>query len=498
MYHLGLDVGTSTCKSIIYSSDGKIVGSAHREYELYHPEIGWSELRPSEVWEQILIALRESIKRSRLDPKEIGALSISALGHDIMPIDKNADWLYPTIQFYDQRATRQATGLQERIGTSKLEEITGLPRVEVPIAHVIWFKEEMPEVYEKTIKFVGWHEYVVWKLCGEPVVDYSLASCVGAFDIHKGIWSEEILDAAGVDEDLMPRAELAGTEVGEVTSKMSGKTGLARSTTVVVGAHDTDVSMLGAGAVEDGVWMDLTGTFEVVSAALSKPAEGSRLLCGRINRSRDIPIVMTGIRTSGSLLRWYKDTFAYEEQTEAQRSSRDIYDILTEKAASASPGSGKLFLLPDFSGAEDSRGALLGVMLGHGRREFIRAILEGLCFELRQIVERLEEQGFGVREIRAIGGGAKSPFWLQLKSNIIKKRFVRPEVIEGGSLGASILAGVGIGTFKDAQEGVESVYRERDVYSPQAEESTLYDRYYQLYQRIRPMLAGFYADLTRL
>jgi len=498
LYHLGLDVGTSTCKSIIYSSDGKIIGSAHREYELYHPEIGWSELRPFEVWEQIVVALRESIKRSRLDPKEIGALSISALGHDIMPVDKNADWLHPTIQFYDQRATRQATGLQEKIGTSKLEEITGLPRVEVPIAHIIWFKEEMPEVYEKTAKFVGWHEYVIWKLCGEPIVDYSLASCVGAFDIHKGIWSEEILGAAGVNEDLMPRAELAGTEIGEVTSGMSNKTGLARGTAIVVGAHDTDVSMLGAGAVEDGVWMDLTGTFEIVSAALSKPVEGSRLLCGRINRSRDIPIVMTGMRTSGNLLRWYKNTFAYEEQAEAKRSSRNVYDILMEEAASATPGSNKLFLLPDFSGAEDSRGALLGLMLSHGKKEFIRAILEGLCYELRQIVERLEEQGFRAKEIRAIGGGAKSPFWLQLKSNIVKKKIVRPEVIEGGSLGASILAGVGAGTFSDAHKGVESVCRERNTYSPQAGESTIYDRYYRLYKQIRPILTDFHADLTRL
>ncbi len=498
MYHLGLDVGTSTCKSLIYSSDGKIASSAHHEYKLHHPKTGWSELEPSEVWTQIVAVLKESVERSGLDPEEIKALSISALGHDIMPVDKNADWLYPTIQFYDQRARRQIEELQEEVGTSKLEEITGRPRVEVPIAYVMWFKEEMPEVYSKAAKFVGWHEYVVWKLCGDPVIDHSLASCVGAFDIHKGIWSDEILDAAGVDRDLMPRAESAGTKVGEVTSEISRKTGLAKGTAVVVGAHDTDASVLGAGAIEDGVWMDLTGTFEFVSATLSKPAEGSRPLCGRINRSKDISIVMTGIRTSGGLLRWYKDTFAYEEQAEAKQSGRNVYDILTEEAASAEPGSGKLFLLPDFSGAEDSRGALLGLMLDHGRKEFVRAILEGLCFELKRIVENLEAQGFMAKEIRAIGGGAKSPFWLQLKSNIVKKRFVRPEVIEGGSLGASILAGIGIGAFKDAQAGVESVYREKDAYSPQTEESATYDRHYQLYKQIRPILADFFVSLNRL
>ena len=498
MYHLGLDIGTSTCKSFIYSSEGKIIGSAHHEYMLYHPKPGWSELKPSEVWSRIVGTLNESIKKSKLNPEEIGAISISALGHDIMPVDKDAGWLYPTVQTYDRRATKQATLLQEKLGNSTLQDITGRPHVQTPISYVMWFKEEMPDVYEKAAKFVGWHEYVIWRLCGEPVIDHSLASCISAFNIHKGVWSEEILDAAGVDIDLMPKAELAGTKVGEVSSEMSEKTGLAKDTVVVVGAHDTDVSVLGAGAIDNGVWMDLTGTFELVSAALPKPVAGSRPLCHGINKSEDIPIVMTGISTSGSLFKWYKDTFAYEEQAKAQQSGRDVYDILTEEAASANLGSDKLFLLPDFSGRGGSRGALLGLMLGHGREEFVRAILEGLCYELRYVIERIEEQGLSAKEIRGIGGGAKSSFWLQLKSNILNKRFVRPDVIEGGSLGASILAGIGVGTFKDAQEGVKLTYRERDVYSPQLDEAEIYNKYYQLYKRIRPMLADFYKDLEML
>lgn len=499
MYHIGLDIGTSGCKAFVYSSDGKITGSAYHEYTLTHPKPGWSEMTPSVVWNGIVSTLKESVENSKLDAKEIGALSISALGHDIMAVGKDANWLYPTIQIYDQRATKQAMELQKKLGPDTLKKITRSPNIQAPIAYVMWFKEEMPEIYNKAAKFVGWHEYVIWRLCGEPVIDHSLASCISAFDIRKGTWSEEILDAAGVDPELMPRAELAGTTVGEVASDMSEKTGLAKGTAVVVGAHDTDVSMLGAGAIEDGVWMDLTGTFEIVFAALAKPIEGSRPLCDRINRSRDIPMISGGgISTSGSLFKWYKDTFAQEEQAESRRSGRDVYDILTEQAASANPGSDKLLLLPDFSGRGGSSGALLGLMLGHGKKEVVRSILEGLCFELRHSIERNEEYISPAKEIRAMGGGAKSPFWLQLKSNIVNKRFVRPEVTEGGSLGASILAGIGIGTFKDAHEGVKSTYRERDVYSPQTEEAATYDKYYRLHKRIRPMLAEFYKDLNEI
>jgi xylulokinase len=356
----------------------------------------------------------------------------------------------------------------------------------------------LPEVYNKAFKFIGWHEYVVWKLCGEPVIDYSLASCVGSFDIRDGCWSEEILQAAGVPVDLMPRAVLAGTKVGEVDSEISRKTGLSKGTAVVVGGHDTDVSVLGAGTVESGVWMDLTGTFEFVGAVLPKPIDGSRPLCHRINRSRDIPIIITGIRTSGSILKWYKDIFSPEEQVEARESGRDVYDILMEEAASANLGSDKLLLLPDFSGRSSSKGALLGLTVGHGRNEFVRAILEGLCFELRHVVEKVEEEGLNAREFRAIGGGAKSRFWLQLKSNIVRRKFVRPEILEGGSLGASILAGIGVGTFKDAKEGVESTYREKDVFFPESEEAATYENYYQLYKQVRPMLAEFYKDLSML
>lgn len=498
MYLLGLDIGTSTCKSFIYSSDGKIAGSAFHEYMLYHPKPGWSELNPTEVWDQISAVLRESIKNSKLDPERIQAVGISALGHDMMPVGEGGRFISPTVQAYDQRAQSQVRELQGNMGSEKLQTITGLPYVQEPIGYIMWFRQEMPKIYAKTVKFVGWHEYVIWKLCGEPVIDHSLASCISAFDIRKGVWSEEILEAAGIDLDLMPRVESAGTKIGEITPEMSRETGLAKGTAIVVGGHDTDVSVLGAGAIEDGTWMDLTGTFEIVSGALSKPVDGSRPLCGRINRSRDIPIIMTGIMTSGSLFKWYKDTFAYEERVEAQRSGKDVYDILTEEAASANPGCDNLFLLPDFSGDASSRGALLGLTLGHSRKEFVRAILEGLCFELRQVMERVEEQGFKAAEVHAIGGGAKSPFWLQLKSNIVKKKFARPEVIEGGSLGASILAGIGVGTFKDAQEGVRLIYRERDAYSPQTEEAATYDEYYKLYKQIRPMLTSFYRDLERL
>lgn len=500
MYLLGLDIGTSGCKSFLYSPEGQIVSSSYHEYTIRHPKPNWSELEPTEVWSNILAVIRESVSKAKIDPKQIQALSVSALGDEIMPVDKNLKFCYPTLLLYDQRAAKQMTEIPEKIGTSKLEEVTGSPRARYIISNIMWLKEEMPEVYRKTAKFIGWHEYVVWKLCGKPVIDPSLAQATGVFDRRKYEWSTEILNALEIDVDLMPEIQLAGTAVGEVSSEASKETGLARGTSVVVGAHDTpDCSALGAGVVYENIAMDLTGTFENVTAVVPEDMKDPmRILCWGINKTSKIYISgVGGLSSSGSVFKWYKDTFSQEEIIEAQRTGKDVYDLLTAKAAQAPPGSNNLLVIPDFTG-RTTKGAIVGLTLGHRKNDVIRALLEGITYQIRIGLENAGERAARIKEIRAVGGGAKSPFWVQLKADIYRKRMVTPAVLEGGSLGAAILAGIGVGVYKDAFDGVNRTYRQKATYMPNEEASKVYDKYFEVYKRLRLTMEPVFKDLIAI
>jgi xylulokinase len=508
MYLLGLDVGTTTVKSYIYAIDGTEIASAKREYALYHPFVGASEMDPNENWSKIVEAIKESVNKLK-DKSQLKALSISALGHAIMPLDETGEPLYNALQFYDNRAEVLGKKLQEKIGVERLARITGFPFIQNPLANILWFKKEKPEIYKKAAKFVGWHEYVLLKLCGEPIVDYSLASCYSLFDIKKGTWSSEIIEEAEIDASKLPKIAIAGTPVGTVTHDASEKTGLPKDMIVVCGAHDCEVSALGSGAVESGLLMDLTGTFELLYVPLSNEL-ASKLanesigmitkLCGKINRTKDIPVIGGGIATGGSVVKWFKDNFCHYEIQEAEKMNVDVYDLMMDLASKSNPGADNLFLLPDLMGwsPEGIKGTLLGLSLSHSKKHILRAILEGVTMEIRRQIEEIMEKGVPINEIRAVGGGAKSSFWLQLKADIIGKKVVRPKVVECGTLGAAILAGIGIGIYEDVFDGVKQTVKVEKEYMPREEFQKFYENYYRVYKNIRAEILKIYKEMNKI
>ncbi len=482
-YLFGLDVGTSTVKVCVRTVEGDPVASSRREYGLHHPKPGWAELHPDEVWDQIRAAIWDVV--TRIDCREIRAISLATIGHAIMPVDETGAWLSPLLPFYDTRGQKEAEILQRLIGGETLQVVTGSARVQQPLANIVWIRRHLPAVYGRTAKFIGLHEYLSWRLCGAPWIDYSLASCTSLFDREKGRWAPEILDAVDVDVDRLPDIACSGTAVGEVTAEGARETGLARGTCVVVGAHDAHSSALGTGIIDDGLWMDEAGTFEHICAFSPQPCDWT--LCGAIHRTPPIPIVFSGFRTAGSILKWYKDTFAYAEIAEAEKTGQDVYDLLTAKAAQARPGADGLMLLPTFH-SDAAGGAFIGLTLHHGQNELLRALLEGVTYEVRSRFEALKAKGVTPREIRAVGGGAKSPFWLQLKADITNERITVPARQQVGTLGAAILAGIGIDAYNDAIDGVRSTYQGGAVYTPNEHMTGLYNRYYAVYTHLKSTL----------
>jgi len=512
MYLLGLDVGTTGCKAVVFTTKGDIVSSAYGEYRLYHRRPDWSELNPDEVWKTIVATIRTTVECGRLDQKLIAALSTSVLGEAFLPVDKDGNWLYWSMTTFDARAEKQTRWWEENFGADQMYRITGQPLTSsMPIytlPKIQWLRENETEVYKKATMFLCWADYINLKLCGKPVIDRSVATRTMLFDIAKKWWSDEILDAARLDESFLPEVRPSGSVVGEVDSKGAAETGLSEGTLVVTGGHDQPCGALGAGIIETGPAMDATGTVECI-AVIQKDltlteemrSQGFAVHCYVI----DDKYFMLGFNPSGGvILRWFRDNFAEKDKEEAERKGINVYDLLTAEASMAPVGSTELFLLPYFEGSgtptfnRKARGVLLGLTLAHSKREVVRAVLEGLTYELRNNIEAIEEHGTEITELRAIGGGAKSKFWLQLKSDITGRKVAVPNVTEAAALGAAILAGVGAKIYRKAEEAVTAIYSEKETFMPMMETEKTYERYYQLYKKLYGAFSGVFDEIDQV
>ncbi len=510
---MGVDVGTSGSKSALYTPDGKMEAFGYREYSEYSPRPAWIELDPEEVWTKVKASIAESI--SRVDVEEIQGVAFSALGEAVLPIDPDGECLYPAITAYDARSSGYRDLMrwwESKIDQVGLFGITGTPLNAMPsVNKVLWFREKMPDIFLKAWKFVCFEDFMVYKLTAQPSISHSLASRTMMLDVTKRDWSEELLELTNLDRNLFSQPRASGEIVGEVSSEASDETGLPRGMPVLAGGHDQACGALGVGVVEEGPVMDACGSVECVAAAMEKPVVTERMLeygqCCNCHAVRGLYLTLGFFPSSGIVLRWYRDTFAEKERDEARRKGVDVYDILTEIASTAPPGASKLLLLPHLVGSgtgqpptlnRNSKGAILGLSMFHDKASIIRAILEGVSFELRRVIESIEACGIRVSELRAVGGGARSSLWLQIKADIMNRVMLRPDVTEAPSLGAAILAGIGTKAFPDFESASKRVYKEKSCHRPDPQLVSFYDSQYQVYKEIYPALVKIYDDLAGL
>lgn len=509
MYLLGLDVGTTGCKAVLFNEDGRLIAQSYSEYPLYHPKPSWSEEEPREVWRGIVETIRGVIAKSKVKVDEIKALSVSAQGEAFTPLDRELNPLYRCITTWDDRAVKQHDKLLKLIDRAELFEITGHPSSPVyTLFKLMWFKENKPEIYEKTWKFLLWEDYVNMLLCGVPAIDYSLASRTMLFDIRRLSWSREILELSGLDVDKLPEPQPSGKVVGEVSQKASEETGLAKGTLVVTGGHDQACGTLGVGAIDPGATYVATGTVESIVAPLYKPLLRREIIpmgyATYCHVASDRYLILGANPTAGLLLRWFRDKFGEKYLEEASKRGVSVYDLMMEDASKVPVGSRGLLIAPYFMGAGTpnwdtyARGLIIGLTVAHGKPELIRAIVEGVTYELRLNIETLEKLGVKIEEIRAVGGGARSQFWLQLKADITGKRVVLPDITEASSAGAAILAGLGAGLYRDIGDAISRFYREFRVYQPNLNIKKIYDRFYRTYVKLYPSVESIYREVFQV
>ena len=492
---LGLDIGTTGCKAIVLDEEGNILSFAYREYPLLHPEPGWAELDANLLWNQVKDAILEVASRTRSDP--IIALSVSSHGESVVPINKNGEPLYDFIMNLDKRTEPQYRWWQGTAGKEEIFHLTGMPLHPIyTINKIMWIKENRADIYLKTWKFLCVEDFVIYKLGVFPAIDYSLAARTMCFDMRGKKWSEKILSFADVSEELLSEPKPSGCPVGKVNSKIADELGLRNEVVVATGGHDQPCGALGAGVVSPGLVMNAIGTTDALCPAIKKPVLTEKMMrnnyCCSPHTCPDVCLTIAFNLTGGLLLRWYRDNFCFEEKMEADRSDRNVYDIIVEKA---SPEPVDVYILPHFVGSGtpsldfNSKGAIfLGLTIDTTKEDLSRAILDSTNYDLRLNVDKLQEAGILLEEIRAIGGGAKSERWLQLRADVLGKRVCTLKVSEAASLGAAILAGVGINKFASPQEGAGHWVRIKQVFEPDMKQHSQYEERYHNYLKIYPTL----------
>lgn len=496
---LGLDVGTTGSKAVVFDEQGRLLSSAYREYPLRHPRPEYNELDPEEVWAAAKEALGEAARGAGRD--RVTALSISAQGEAFTPVSRDGRVLGPAIVTFDPRGEEGARELREKLGFERIMGITGHAASGIhTLPKIMWWKRHRPEVYEKTWKFLCFEDFVIWRLGCEPTIDHSLAARMMCFDVVKRRWSAEMLEAAGVSPDLLPAVAPSGTVVGEVASALAEELSLAPGCKVVTGGHDQPCCALGAGITGASVAADTTGTVECITPVFSEPVLTEAMAR---NNFACYPHVAPGMYvtlafnfTGGSLLRWYRDNFAHPEVERARREGKDPYDLII---AGFPEGPTGLLVLPHFAMTGTPymdpapHSAVLGMTLSTTRCEFAKALLEGVTYEMRLNLERLAQAGVEVRELRAIGGAAKSPVWLQLKADIFGIPVTALDVSEAGSLGTAMLAGWATGVYADLEEAVEVCVRTGKTFEPDAGRAAAYSEIFGRYRRLYEAVKGIYA-----
>jgi xylulokinase len=499
---IGLDVGTTGCKASLFDEQGLLLGSTGREYSVDFPHPAWAEQDGEAVWIMIQETLRDLV--SKTGHSGAAAIGLSVHGEAVTAMDARGNMLRPFILGMDTRTSQQNRQLSQHLGAEALFDWTGMPVHTVnTLPKLLWIRENEPEIWAKAAHFLLIEDFLIYKMTGQFAISRCLASRTQLFDLHRDAWSEPILEYLRLDPARLSPIVPSGTAIAPMQSALSQSLGFSTPPILVTGGHDQACGALGVGLVRPGLAMVSTGTAEVVEVALPSPQLNHSLYTGNISVYAHVVsglyLAMTLNHSGGLLLRWFRDAFCEAEQARARQTGEDVYNLILSDAVTGPTG---LLVLPHFSGSGTpwfdtaSRGAILGLTFSTTRADLARAILEGLTCELRINLDLLRDGGVQIDTLRAIGGGAKSDLWLQMKADITGIPVSAPLQTEASTLGAAILAGVGVGIYPSAAQAVEAMLRFRREFQPEPQRQAAYQHQFELYKQVYPAVSPITHQLT--
>lgn len=494
---LGLDTGTSGTKALLIDETGAVRASDTQEYPLSTPHSQWAEQHPDhDWWRAAQAAVRAVLAKAGVRGEEIGGVGLTGQMHGSVFLDRDGNVLRPALLWCDARTGPECKEITEAVGGERrLYEIIGQPVLASFTApKIVWLRNHEPQIYEKVAKVLLPKDYIRYKLTGEFAAEVSDASGTSLLDVRKRDWSGEMLSALDIPRDWLPDVHESPQITGRISAEAARLTGLAPGTPVVGGGGDQAAGAVGVGVVEPGIVSSTVGTSGVVFAHSSEAFfdEEMRIqtFCHAVPGAWHL---MGCVLSAGGSLRWYRDTFAPGAD----------YDAITSGAAQAPAGCEGLLFLPYLTGERtphpdpDARGVFFGATLRSTRDWFARAVLEGVAYALKDSFTLLDAIGVPVRQVRASGGGARSPFWLQIQADVVGQPHVLLGVDEGPAFGAALLAGVGTGAFSSVPEACRATIRTTSETRPNPETAAVYRRAYPIYRSLYPALRGAFADASR-
>ena len=477
---LGVDIGTSSCKTALFDPEGKVAAQGGCEYPVSYPRKGWAEQDPAQWWEGVCRAVREMISDNGVDPAEIAGIGTDGQSWSAIALDREGNVLCPTPIWTDTRSEEICRETEDRLTAEKLFGLCGNPaKPGYTWPKILWYRKHRPEVFEKTEKILQSNSYIVYRMTGEITQDISQGYGLACFDMRKGCWDEEMCEALEIPRKLLPEIVPCHHIVGRLTGEAAKQMGLREGIPVAAGGLDAACGTLGAGVVSPGQTQEQGGQAGGMSICIDQYAADPRLILG----FHVVPgrwLLQGGTTGGGGALKWLRETMCPELS----------FAEMSALAETAEPGSGGVTFLPYMAGERSpiwdpkACGVFFGLNFGVTRGQMIRACMEGVAYSLRHNLETAAEAGARADVLRAMGGSANSRIWTQIKADVTGCGIEVPGSDTATTLGAAMLAGVGTGVWQDFEEAARQTIRVNRTHEPDPKVKAIYDRGYETYRKL--------------
>jgi gluconokinase len=501
---IGIDMGTTGVRAVAYQPDGHSYCEASREYPLHTPHPGWAEQDPDDIlsaMEKVLIDVASSLAQLGHKPE---GLAISSVFHSFLAYDKDWHPLTSLLTWADSRSQEIVQEMKKDYPDFlSIYRRTGCPLHPMyPMTKIAWLRKERPDIFKHIVFFGSIKDYAFRFLTGQWVVDRSIASGSGLYNLFSLEWDRELLRFLNISAGALPEV-VSTTYSQHLHSEVARRTGLPAGIPVVIGAGDGVLVNVGIGAVQPGFMSATIGTSGAVRMLTDEPRTDVKGRTWCYNLTDKAWVVGGAINNGGIALRWVRDKFSENEQRAAEKLGIDTYDLLTHNASIVSAGSDGLIMLPFFTGERapnwnaDARGVIFGLTLNHGKNHLIRATMEGICYRMNSILLALEEVTGPAREIRASGSFIRAELWLQILADVFNQDVIVPNVNEGAAFGAAVLGFVSSGVLKDISATADFVTIEK-TFKPRAEEVKTYKQLYKIYDHVYWNLQQEFTDIAAI
>ncbi|MBN1942324.1 MAG: xylulokinase [Phycisphaerae bacterium] len=504
---LGIDVGTSGTKALVMNAKGKVLATATAEHPIYSPHPGWSEQKPEEWWDSVRHATRAVVKKSKVKPASIAALGLSGQMHGLVITDGAGRPLRPSLIWNDQRTAPQAAAIEKKVGgRSRLIALVGnAAMTSFTLTKLLWVRQHEPRIYDRIRHLLLPKDYIRLKLTGEYIGEVSDMSGTLMLDQKQRTWSKQIISTFQLDASILPPVVESHEVTGRLTETAAKALGLKPGVIVVGGGGDQPIGAVGNGVVRDGLVSATMGTSGVVYTHSGKyrvdPQSRINTFCSCVAGEW----CMFGcVLAAGGSFQWLRNTLGAAEVAEAKRKKVDPYELLTAAAAEAPAGCEGVYWLPYLTGERtphpdpNARAGWIGVNSRTGRNELIRAVMEGATFAMGDVVDLMRARGVKISQVRLSGGGARSAFWRQMQADIYGSTCATINSAEGPAYGASLLAAVGAGEYRDIRQACAAAVKVVRTVKPNPRTKRLYRNLHDQYDRLYPALAGEFQRMAKL